>query len=230
MKKTMKDRKVIIGVIILVALLIGAYFLFSRDGLGFDYGDNGLWVADAWNEYAFNEDTGEYGGYGACYPRDGQTGIVQCCLNNEKEQIDCRDSTKFLSLSPFAVYRGTPGVRFVSHTLVIQNTGEVDINEASLSSFTWTASPTTSVIFLNDMWGGVIGNPKSILSGSQEIWTTGIVDLQENCPTTITTYTITATASATVIIGGIPDTAEQTITRSFDCRRESVSFDFDITF
>ena len=208
----MKNKNLITGIIILM-VLVGGYFIFSGNGVGTDYGDNGIWDATTHQ----------------CLPREESGTFFQCCFNYEGQQVDCRNASKPLGVSPLAIYKGTPGIGSVSQGIKITNTGNVDFS-AQLESFTWTANPTSSVTFLNNAWNSVKGVSKSIPQGTYQSWSTPLINVQSGCPTTSITYTIKANAKATTTIDGVSYSSASTKTSSFTCQKESISFDFDINF
>lgn len=241
------DRK-IISVIVIVAMLIGGYYLYTTGklpGLPAREGDivNGWW----------NEVTGECWSAsdrppGIPYPIGAvQPTLFQCCFDQQGYQVDCNDVTRKLGSkqagAPFALYAeiapGAPGYFTVSHGITMTNTGNIDLNKVWVEAATWSEDPAnvgdtpTAPQFLevNNAYSQIVG-PASIYAVALPMsmatdFPTDTIDLQVIGGSVgngiLYALSLDAKASAT----GLPD-SPKTVYATMFVEQEAIGFSVEI--
>lgn len=213
---------VIVGVLVAVALLV--YFFSGQvkiPGLPTTHGEmiNGYWH-EATQECRWDPDISIEEVF---YPEDTVPSMFQCCFNQAGQQIDCNDAS--VLLGPFAIYRGTPNVMSIVHSITISNTGNVALTNAWLESATWTPSHTV----LTTAYSGILGSTKGVAMGlgGSKIWNTGVIDLQAigGPAGNPTTYNLALKSKATAL-GGLTHTVDKDT--SMTVEKEGIVFTVDI--
>lgn len=200
--------------------------------LGYDRGNNG------W----YNAETGE------CWTTptslNGGTqegGLVSCCFDKDGYQVDCKDASKKLSDTAlvFAVYwpqgyaTSTPEMFYVTHTIMISNTGAIDLDKVWVSSATWTSSNTAGNTILNANYSRIVGSATSyagpiLVGGTPRNFPSNVIRLQDLDSGSGTNYTLTLVAQATAANAEL--NSSQTITRWMYVKKESIGFSVDLSW
>ncbi len=197
-----KGRTDLLIIVILIAIAVFLFFYFkggiSPPGEGTL---NGWWNAET--QQCWKDENTPPG----VYPPSGEIGAVlgQCCFDSEGYQVNCNNAgirfgphkdkghAPWIGGGGFALYGtappGAPGYFSVAHFIELSNDGNVIIDDAYISSASWTeasgspSSPTsTQLLMLNNYYQ--TGSMDEILGpidvGGGATWNpVGTLDLQE---------------------------------------------------
>lgn len=218
MNKKNKTKYVVIGIVGLIALLVIGYFVFIGGKMP------GVKQTGTSINGKYNPTTGE------CEPSGNSAMFFTCCYNQEGQQVDCNDASKLLSMSPLAIYKGTPGIYTIQHGVQIVNTGNVDFS-GIITGITVSASPTfaSGVTALNTAYTGMINNAKPVTKTVPATWSSTQITLQDLSPTMVLeTYTVTVNAKGTA--SGQTDVTKSSGPQTFTVEAEGLNFDVSISF
>lgn len=163
-------------------------------------------------------------------PISGNQDFYQCCLDENGNQIPCKD--KFFGA--FYIYKGTSGVTSVAHTVILTNTGNLVINNGYIKGHTLSSNPvypTCDGSAFANAYAAIQGPTNiqagSIAVGNQRAFSTSFVTLTAAIagdPGFPCTYTYTPTGTA---VFSDSTTKDKSISTSYTVEEEAVG-DFSI--
>jgi len=177
MNKKGKQNK-LIGLILLVAAVVGIYFLVIQPSGGLLPQSEGDIVNGYWNE-ATQECWLDNDHPPGVYPPSGNilATFFQCCMNQAGQQINCNDPSEILGA--FAIYQGQAGFFTVAHGVTITNTGNIDLTKVWIESAIWSPIHTALTTAYSGIVGSVNGHLNVVKGGGYALFSTSAIDLQE---------------------------------------------------
>jgi len=226
MNKNGKQNK-FIGIILLVAAVVGIYFLFIQPSGGIlpqKEGDivNGYYD-EATDQCWLDKDhpPGEY-------PIGSTVSVsmFQCCLNQVGQQVNCNAPGNVLST--FAILDSEPGRFTLLYGAKVTNTGNVALTKAWIEVPIWVPTSTALTTAFSGMVGSTSAQAGTVAIGNFRTFTSNSISLQDiggaqGSPITYST-TLETFASATNLVD-----VSKTNAISLTVEKEAIGFTVNIT-